>query len=32
MSVSDNYRTYIVEQLGGLPALSTRRMYGGLGL
>lgn len=32
MSVSDNYRTYIVEQLAALPALSTRRMFGGLGL
>jgi DNA transformation protein len=32
MSVSDNYRTYIIEQLGALPALSTRRMFGGLGL
>ena len=32
MSVSDNYRTYIVEQLSTLPGLSTRRMFGGLGL
>lgn len=32
MSVSDNYRTYIVEQLAGLPALSTRRMFGGIGI
>ena len=32
MSVSEGYRTYIVEQLGTLPALSTRRMFGGLGL
>jgi DNA transformation protein and related proteins len=32
MSVSDGYRTYIVEQLAALPALSTRRMFGGLGL
>ena len=32
MSVSDNYRTYIVDQLGALPGLSTRRMFGGLGL
>lgn len=32
MSVSDNYRTYIIEQLAALPALSTRRMFGGLGL
>ena len=32
MSVSDNYRTYIVDQLGALAALSTRRMFGGLGL
>jgi DNA transformation protein and related proteins len=32
MSVSEGYRTYIVDQLGTLPALSTRRMFGGLGL
>ena len=32
MSVSDNYRTYIVDQLSALPTLSTRRMFGGLGL
>ena len=32
MSVSDNYRTYIIDQLGALSGLSTRRMFGGLGL
>lgn len=32
MSVSEGYRTYVVDQLGALPALSTRRMFGGLGL
>lgn len=32
MSVSPGYRTYIVEQLAALPALSTRRMFGGIGL
>src|SRR4030095_4732826 len=32
MSVSANYRTYIVDQLGAVPALSTRRMFGGVGL
>jgi len=32
MSVSDNYRTYIVEQLAALPAISTRRMFGGIGI
>jgi DNA transformation protein len=32
MSVSDGYRTYIIEQLAALPALSTRRMFGGLGI
>jgi DNA transformation protein and related proteins len=32
MSVSEGYRTYIIEQLTTLPALSTRRMFGGLGL
>jgi DNA transformation protein len=32
MSVSNGYRTYIVEQLAAVPALSTRRMFGGLGL
>jgi DNA transformation protein len=32
MSVSNGYRTYIVEQLAAVAALSTRRMFGGLGL
>jgi DNA transformation protein len=32
MSVSDGYRIYIVEQLAALPALSTRRMFGGIGI
>lgn len=32
MSVSSNYRTYVVDQLGALPGLSTRRMFGGIGL
>ena len=32
MSVSDGYRTYIIEQLAALPALSTRRMFGGIGI
>jgi DNA transformation protein and related proteins len=32
MSVSNNYRTYILEQLAAVPALSTRRMFGGVGL
>ena len=32
MSVSNGYRTYIIEQLGAVPALSTRRMFGGVGL
>jgi DNA transformation protein and related proteins len=32
MSVSNGYRTYIVDQLAGVPALGTRRMFGGLGL
>ena len=32
MSVSEGYRTYVIEQLATLPALSTRRMFGGLGL
>lgn len=32
MSVSPNYRTYIVEQLAALPGLSTRRMFGGIGI
>jgi DNA transformation protein and related proteins len=32
MSVSEGYRTYIIEQLATLPAVSTRRMFGGLGL
>ena len=32
MSVSDGYRIYIIDQLAALPALSTRRMFGGLGI
>jgi DNA transformation protein and related proteins len=32
MSVSNGYRTFIVDQLTALPALSTRRMFGGIGL
>jgi DNA transformation protein len=32
MSVSEGYRTYIIEQLAALPALSARRMFGGLGI
>ena len=32
MSVSEGYRTYVIEQLATLPAVSTRRMFGGLGL
>jgi DNA transformation protein and related proteins len=32
MPVSNGYRTYIIEQLQALPQLSTRRMFGGLGL
>lgn len=32
MSVSDNYRTYIVDQLAAVPSVSTRRMFGGIGV
>ena len=32
MSVSDGYRTYIIDQLAALPALSARRMFGGIGI
>lgn len=32
MSVSNGYREYILGQLGAVPALSTRRMFGGVGL
>jgi len=32
MSVSNGYRTYIVDQLAALPGVSTRRMFGGIGL
>jgi DNA transformation protein len=32
MSVSDGYRIYIIDQLAALPALSTRRMFGGIGI
>jgi DNA transformation protein len=32
MSVSNGYREYIIEQLAGVAGLSTRRMFGGIGL
>jgi DNA transformation protein and related proteins len=32
MSVSNGYRTYIIEQLAAVAALSTRRMFGAVGL
>ena len=32
MSVSNGYRTYILDQLAAVPALNTRRMFGGVGL
>lgn len=32
MSVSSGYRTYILDQLAGVAALNTRRMFGGVGL
>lgn len=32
MSVSPGYRTYILDQLAAVPALTTRRMFGGVGL
>jgi DNA transformation protein len=32
MSVSNGYRTYILEQLTAVAALSMRRMFGGVGL
>jgi DNA transformation protein and related proteins len=32
MAVSNGYRAYVIEQLAALPALSTRRMFGGIGL
>jgi DNA transformation protein len=32
MSVSSGYRTYILDQLAAVPALNTRRMFGGVGL
>jgi DNA transformation protein and related proteins len=32
MSVSNGYRTYVLDQLAAVPALSTRRMFGGVGL
>jgi DNA transformation protein len=32
MSVSNGYRTFIVDQLAAVPALSMRRMFGGVGL
>jgi DNA transformation protein len=30
--VSNGYRTYILDQLAAVPALNTRRMFGGVGL
>lgn len=32
MSVSNGYRTYVLDQLAAVAALSSRRMFGGLGL
>ncbi len=32
MAVSDAFRDYVVEQLGGLDAVTVRRMFGGAGL
>jgi DNA transformation protein len=32
MSVSNGYRTYILDQLAAVPALNTRRMFGGVGV
>ena len=32
MPVSQTYRTYVLEQLAGLGAVSARAMFGGLGL
>lgn len=32
MSVSNGYRTYVLDQLAAVPALNTRRMFGGVGL
>ena len=32
MSVSNGYRIYILDQLAAVPALNTRRMFGGVGL
>lgn len=32
MPVSESFVTFVVEQLAGLPAVSTRRMFGGVGL
>ncbi len=32
MAVSDAYRDYVLEQIGGVPGLSWRRMFGGVGV
>ena len=32
MAVSDAYLTFVLEQLGGVQAVSHRRMFGGIGL
>ena len=32
MSVSDSFVTFVLEQLAGVRAVSSRRMFGGVGL
>jgi DNA transformation protein len=32
MAVSESFLTFVLEQLGGLPRVSPRRMFGGVGL
>ena len=32
MSVSDSYLSFVLEQLGGVPRVATKRMFGGVGI
>jgi DNA transformation protein len=32
MAVSNSYLTFVMEQLGGVPRLVTKRMFGGVGI
>src|SRR6185295_4544324 len=32
MAVSNSYLTFVLEQLGGVPDIATKRMFGGVGI